>query len=175
MKVFPMAYDFKNKRTRTILMESIKEGSFTLLMEDNVDLVSILDRVIGTVRDEIAGRPLELVATIDPLLPRVRADQQRMIQALLNTIGSMCRHTTQGKVMIRAYHALGKIMISVEGGAFRNKLVKPEGLRPEDSTTQIGLALAVALIDAHGGRVWEESELGKNTALFMTLPIYGRN
>ena len=116
-----------------------------------------------------------------PDLPLVMADRRRIVQVLSNLLSNAARHSPESSV-IRVTAARQGIHVAVsvsdEGSGisaeripqlFRKfSRVEPEG---QGGDTGLGLAVCKGIVEAHGGRIWAESEgLGRGTRLVFTLP-----
>jgi len=130
---------------------------------------------------ERAGLSLELECP--PHLPPVSADPDRLEQVLVNLLHNAIKFTAPG----------GKIVVSAEPGEGSVVfLVKDtgSGIQPKDLTriferfykadrarssggTGLGLSIARHIIEGHGGRIWAESEIGKGSTFYFTLPVAG--
>lgn len=126
-----------------------------------------------------AEQSLSLSLQLDPALPPVMADHDRVLQVLGNLVGNAIKFTP----------AAGKITLSVmavpEGVRFDVTDTGP-GIAPDDlphifdrfwrtrdgNRTGAGLGLAIArgIVEAHGGRMWAESEPGEGSSFRFILP-----
>src|SRR5262249_3217064 len=83
-------------------MSKIEAGSLNLFIEENINLNSLLDSAVSTGRSLLVGKPVRLQSNIEENLPRMRADQQRILQILLNLISNACKFTEEGEIKISA-------------------------------------------------------------------------
>ena len=161
---------------------SIEAGRLTLdrqpsdlcrLLADNVTL----NRTLAA-RKDIAVE----FAPVGPL-PLVALDADRIQQVLNNLIGNAIKFSTPGsRVSVTAAVSGDAVIISIAdqglglSASDLTNLFKPfaratvRGTAGEKSTG-LGLAIARSIVEAHGGRIWAESELGKGATFFVSLPV----
>jgi signal transduction histidine kinase len=162
-------------------MSKIESGSLNLFIEDNVHLGELLDAVCSTGKILLAEKPVELTANIEAGLPHLRADRQRIYQVLLNIVSNACKFTRQGSIKLRAYQEGEDVVVSVQdtgqGIAAEDHALVFEafkqtctGLR-QAGGTGLGMPISKNLIEAHGGRIWLESEVGKGSTFFVSIPV----
>jgi two-component system, OmpR family, phosphate regulon sensor histidine kinase PhoR len=130
------------------------------------------------VQAERGGLTIELDC---PELPKVKADPARIEQVLVNILHNAIKFTPpNGEINVSALQDGNQIIFSVtDSGA---------GIAPEDLSriferfykadrarstggTGLGLSIARHLVEAHGGRIWAESEVGKGSTFYFSLPI----
>ena len=115
-------------------------------------------------------------------LPRVMADEQRIVQVLNNLFSNASRHAPESSVIhVGAVRDDVHVAISVTD---EGRGVPPEQLPylfrkytgGEDRPHGVGLGLAICkgLVEAHGGRIWAESEeTGLGMRFTFTIPLAG--
>lgn len=123
-----------------------------------------------------AGRPL-------PLLP---ADPQRLGQVFGNLIGNALRHTprggrvTLGAALAPAGDAVRLWVADTGQGIAADDLPRifdrfwrgdPARSHETGAGSGLGLAIARSLVEAHGGRIWADSQLGQGTTVSCLLPL----
>jgi two-component system, OmpR family, sensor histidine kinase BaeS len=126
-----------------------------------------------------------LAATVDPRLPRVAADPDRVGEVLANLLGNALRHTPPGgRVEVTATAGNGGVRIVV---ADTGEGIPPELLErvferfyradrarthtPDGGGSGIGLTITRAIVQAHGGRIHAESAgPGRGARFVVTLP-----
>ncbi|MCL5957740.1 MAG: PAS domain S-box protein [Chloroflexi bacterium] len=162
------------------LIDSARLESGQLKLENQpVDLMSfvsdLLDRAstmmdVGRVKVEIPAD-----------LPRVDADPDRLERMLMNLLTNSLKFSSpETDVLVRAGKTNREATISVTD---RGVGIAPEDLphiferfhRPKGGRRAGGLGLGLyitkMLVEAHGGRIWVESELGKGSTFHFTLPV----
>jgi PAS domain S-box-containing protein len=123
------------------------------------------------------------VEVVEPeALPPVLADPDRLERILTNLISNALKYSASGTpVTIGFAHEDGRVITSV---ADRGRGIAPEDLpglfqryfrtgtaREEREGMGLGLYITRRLVDAHGGRIWVESELGKGSTFSFSLPV----
>ncbi len=115
--------------------------------------------------------------TADPTL--IEADREKLLQVLSNTLSNAIKFSEEGTITVRTVVASKNIICSVkdEGrGIPVNDLKKVFDkfyqAHKGSKGSGLGLSIAKAWVEAHGGKIWAESEgEGKGTKLIFTLPL----
>ena len=130
------------------------------------------------------GRHRVLV-DLPPELPRVMADRQRIVQVLNNLLSNAAAHSPgSAPIRVAALRDGGQVAISV---ADEGRGVPPERLPhlfrkyggrgdsdrgPKTEGLGLGLSICKGLVEAHGGRIWAESDgVGQGTRFTFTIPV----
>ncbi len=161
-------------------MSKIESGSLKLFVE-KVDLNGIMKSLLATGKTLIGEKNIELHAEVDPDLPSILGDKQRIYQVLLNILSNACKFTEEGRVTVSAHRVGENVEFAVKDtgpgiAAEDHELVfkafqqTNTGLR-QAGGTGLGMPISRSLAEAHGGRLWLESELGKGATFYVSLPI----
>jgi signal transduction histidine kinase len=162
-------------------LSKIEAGQLTLSLDD-YSLGDLVHGVVSAVEPLAAEKRLAFKAEVAPDLPVGRGDGRRLSQVLLNLVGNALKFTDQGEVAIRAAATNGAFMIAVcdtgPGIAAADQTKIFEEFQQADSSitrkkggTGLGLSIAKRIIEMHGGRIWVESERGKGSTFYFTLPV----
>jgi PAS domain S-box-containing protein len=160
-------------------VKRLEAGRVTLQIRD-VRIENVVHDVIELFEPIARGRSLELTSELHEPLPTVPADYQRLSQVLSNLLGNALKFTEPGgRVRIEVRRAGEGLIVAVSD---TGRGIAPEHLphvfdRFWQAQPQIrkglgmGLAIARGIVEAHGGRIWVESEAGAGTTVLFTLPL----
>ncbi len=162
-------------------MSKIEANSLNLFIEDDINLNALLTSVMTTGRGLLGDKPVKIEVDVDADLPLMRVDRQRVLQILLNIVSNACKFTKKGEIKVSAHRKGDEVVISVvdtgpgiapedQKNVFEAFKQTATGLR-QGGGTGLGMPIAKRLTEAHGGRLWLESELGKGAAFHIALPI----
>ena len=141
----------------------------------------VMSAVLDT-RDLAVGSNVEIVAEIQPGVPRLYADGARLVQALTAVIQSAVRFTQQGTVHVRATlpASSGALRVDVESSGRTAPGTEPEKLfdafRDTDRARRhgslgLGLSLARSILELHGGAIEVAVTKLGGTIFHLTIPI----
>ncbi|MGL5033661.1 MAG: ATP-binding protein, partial [Microcystaceae cyanobacterium] len=139
------------------------------------------ERAIANLRLRITET--EAVVTQDPL-PSVMADSTQLMQVFQNLLANAIkfRTTEPPKIHVSATRLEDCWLFSVEDNGigidpqFSDRIFiifQRLHTRDEYSGTGMGLAICKKIVEGHRGRIWVESEPGKGSTFFFTVPVGG--
>jgi signal transduction histidine kinase len=143
-----------------------------------------IDKVIETtVEAYIAQGKRNVVLQIRRPLPEVYADREQIGQVMSNLIDNALRYSPEGsRVDVVVETMGGELRVGVRDKGIgiapdEQERVFESFYRAERPRTNgvrgagLGLALSKHIVEAHGGRIWVESEPGRGSAFYFTLPV----
>ena len=148
----------------------------------DVDIQPVLQQVMEEFGRQAQQSDLALRLEAPPL-PLVHADLKRLRQALSNLLSNAIKYTPAGgTILLQAVpkddHVLLQVKDSGVGIAPRDQpYIFDKFYRGQASDLQeaegsgLGLAIVKSIVVGHNGRVWVESEPGKGSTFFLTVPL----
>lgn len=163
-------------------MSKIEAGSLNLFVEDNIDMDGLLNQVVRTGYSLLGDKSIRIHTDIDAALPALRGDRQRLLQIFLNIMSNACKFTEAGEIHVTAHLADDEVIISItdtgpgiapedQDAVFEPFKQTRAGLR-QGGGTGLGMPIAKNLAEAHGGRLWLESEPGEGSTFSVALPVH---
>jgi signal transduction histidine kinase/CheY-like chemotaxis protein len=152
------------------------------LIPEEVDPAQLVQTAVDTARSLVEAHGLELCVEIGPDIPRLWVDPVRIRQVLFNLLNNAARFTDRGRVTVSTYRQEDAVVFSVTDTGV--------GIAPQDVTcifeefqqldgssrrrhggAGLGLTISKRFVELHRGRIWVESELGKGSAFYFSLPV----
>ena len=174
---------------KTQLLRRLVEDLRTLALADAGELVlhpaatdigGLVQRAIADFRAQAQAGNVALTSQLPTQLPPVTGDASRIEQVLGILLDNALRHTpADGQITLQVRRVDGETWVSVHDTGQgipaedsphvfdRFYRARSERERPEGSG--LGLAIARAIINAHSGRIWAESEIGRGTTIIFAL------
>jgi two-component system phosphate regulon sensor histidine kinase PhoR len=164
-----------------LILSKIETKEFQLKMEV-ISLPNLVDDIIEFVQESAENKKISLSRNEIPLSLAVKGDRSRLEQILINLLDNAIKYTPEGgRVVVSAVERdSGEIQFSVEDngiGIPREDLSRiferfyrvDKDRSKELGGTGLGLSIVKHLVQAHGGRVWVESQMGKGSTFYFTL------
>jgi signal transduction histidine kinase len=169
------------ERLITDLLDAARMESGVFSVEQRDEAIDdLLGEAVEAVHAEAAGRALllELRRAGDDL--EASCDKKRVLQVLANLLGNAIKFTHGGGVItVTARRYEGEVLVGVtDEGPGISRVELPhvfdrywQARRTARLGAGLGLWIAKGIIEAHGGRIWVESELGAGSTFYFTLPL----
>ena len=146
------------------------------------EVAALVDQARSTFLSGVANRSVSI--DLPEALPRVMADRARIMQVLNNLLSNAARHSPESSpIRVSAERDGVHVAISVSDQGrgvpphrlphlFRKHVVQVDGGERDLGGAGLGLAICKGLVEAHGGRIWAESDgFGRGTRFTFTVPV----
>lgn len=146
-----------------------------------VSVPEVVTKAIESVQPQAVRKDIQVVASVDPILSPVNGDEGTLVETLVNLLNNAVKYShVSTQVAIRAEEKEGEIWLSVADTGigipkdelpfiFEDMYVGKTGQKVEKSSG-LGLAISRRVVEAHGGTISVESELGKGATFVIRLP-----
>ena len=160
----------------------IDEGR-AVFKNENVDLGAIADKDIFELKDLISEREIEVKKRIAPDLPHIFVDAAGMKTVVKSLVSNAIKYSRQkGEVEVDLKSSGRKMFLTVKDWGvgiprYQHRKVFEKFFRSANEACYrtdsigLGLYLARAIVESSGGKLWFESEAGKGSTFFVSLPI----
>ncbi len=157
----------------------IQGGTFAVekFREDPIDVIL---PIVETVRIQAEAKQQNFEIELSPDLPLIACDVDRISQVLSNLLGNAIKFTPEGgTIRLTATAENNGILISVSDtgpGIAAEQLPRVfdrfwQAKETKQLGSGLGLSIAKGIVEAHGGKIWAESKLGKGSRFCFTIPM----
>jgi|GEM_PF-1460773 len=163
-------------------LDGYKYDAIELKLEKtNFDIAQLMGKLVADFSPLARERNIELLQDTPPNIP-ITGDEGKLARVLSNLLSNALKFTPRGgSIVLKGFERTEGVEIAVSDTG--------EGISPEDrdkvfekfyqvekrrhgrkTGTGLGLPLCKKLVEAHGGRIWVESQLGKGSTFIFSIP-----
>jgi len=166
--------------TEMLDLDRIESGRMVMHME-LIDLNRILTDAVDRAR--MSTHKHEITTQLDPNLPKVGADRDRVMQVVVNLLSNAVKYSPNGGEIVVASRRDGRnVEVSIRDhgqgippefvGRIFGRYERYEGAgTPQVVGTGLGLAITQQIVNLHKGRIWVESKPGDGSNFRFTIPV----
>ena len=164
-------------------LAKIEAGKFTWNMS-SVSVAEVIERATAATSSLFDAKKLDLVLQIEPDLPEITGDKDRLIQVVINLISNAVKFTDAGSITCAVRSQDSDLVVSVKDSGigiaitdqpkvFEKFKQVGDTLTDKPKGTGLGLPICKEIVEYHGGRIWVESETAQGSTFSFTLPVLG--
>ena len=162
---------------------SLADAGELKLARQRVSPRELLERIAAAHQLRAQEHQITFQVNAEANLPEVNVDPERMAQVMNNLVGNALRYTPAGgQITLAATQNADQVYLTVQdtgAGIAPDDLPRifDRSYRGDASRGQeagesgLGLAIAKSIVEAHGGRIWAESQWGQGARFIFTLPV----
>jgi signal transduction histidine kinase len=162
-------------------LSKIEAGRMDLVLAE-YSVQDVVDTVRASLQSLALEKGLEFVAAAQDDIPLAYGDGRRIAQCLMNLVGNALKFTKQGRVSVwveqQGDHLLYRVSdtgIGIPKTELENIFTQFQqvdtAITREFAGTGLGLNITKQFVEMHDGRIWAESELGKGSTFFFSIPL----
>ena len=151
-----------------------------------LSVAQFVESCIETTQRTAAEKDLRVSVNLQQPLPDIAADRRRLAEVLQNLLDNAMQYTPAGgQIMVGASANGAEVTITVsdtgigipqaDQSRIFERFYRVDVARSREvGGTGLGLSISKHLVEAHGGRIWVESEVGQGSQFHFTVPIFDR-
>jgi signal transduction histidine kinase/CheY-like chemotaxis protein len=158
------------------------EAGRMALSREWVSFPELMRAAVSVVQSLFQKKGLYLKLDLSEDLPQVFCDQTRIRQVAINLLSNAGRFTSQGGVCITCRVEKDYLLVSLSDSGpgiaqeDQKRIFEPfqqvnSSIRRRYGGSGLGLTISKQFVELHGGKMWLESQLGKGTTFYFTLPL----
>ena len=162
-------------------LAKIEAGKFTWNIA-SVSIGEVIERAVSATASLFEAKKLRLVRDVEPDLPNINGDQDRLIQVVINLISNAVKFTDAGSIVCSAHLEDAKVVVSVKDSGigispadqpkvFERFKQVGDTLTDKPKGTGLGLPICKEIVEYHGGTIWVDSIPGQGSTFSFTLPV----
>jgi PAS domain S-box-containing protein len=164
--------------------QRLEAGKMEFKMEEN-DVHALIKEVVSDIQPVVSEKGLDLNTSLAKNVPKIRCDQDKIMQVLVNLINNAVKFTERGSITVATTRLKNAVQVSV--------IDTGRGIRKEDlhklfqsfsqihtnqehrpTGTGLGLTISKMIIQRHGGKMEVDARYGKGSTFSFILPIVER-
>lgn len=144
-------------------------------------LWTLVDETLAVLQPECEAKGVRMENRVNPALPLVSADSDKLTEALFNLLDNALRYTPEGgSISIDAEAKEGAVWVWVQDSGAGMEAGEVERIfdrfyrvdssrNPSTGGSGLGLAIVKAIVEAHGGKIGATSAPGQGTTVWFSL------
>ena len=168
-----------NRLTNRLLRTARLQASDMIPHAEKVAIAPLIEDVVASLRDQLAGFPVKIAISRDDL--SLRCDRSLLTALLTQYVDNAAKYGTAGTPVtieaaeraaevIFSVHSLGPAIPAADFERIFDRFYRSSTLANKAPGTGIGLSVAKRTAQAQGGHVWVTSDADKGTTFYASLP-----
>ena len=161
-----------------LAISALETGQFVLEVKP-IETAGLIFAALESQQGVAAEASIILATDLSPDLPAMHGDEERLLEVLENLVGNAVKFTAAGgSITVGASARDHAVLVWVKDNGAG---IAPEQMphifdrfwqarKKERRGIGLGLSICKAIVEAHEGRIWAESQPGGGTTLFFTVP-----
>jgi len=170
--------------TEDLLMLSKMDAERLEMEFRRISISQLMESCLETSQHRAKEKRLEIRLDAPNGLPEISGDRRRLAEVLQNLLDNAIQYTLPGgEITLKAEARSDEIIVTVSDTGIGipkadqprifERFYRVDAARSREAGgTGLGLSIAKHLVEAHGGRLWVESELGQGSRFHFSVPVF---
>lgn len=157
----------------------VQAGTFSI-EKRAVRIKSLIHDAADVFLKELKSKEQKIILRCEDSIPLLSADDRRLTQVIWNLLGNAIKYTPKyGTIEVCVLNQNNELRIEVKDsgpGLAKEELTKVfdqfwQAQKTATLGAGLGLSIAKGIVQAHGGKIWVESDLGSGSTFIFTIPL----